>query len=159
MDNNISTIPRNGTFRTHRNYSMFRTYLRFLPSDTRGCCWAVKQRISLGWSNTTGEKSLALWMLVKMLVTIGWWQNRLGIPPTSPTFTQWFFAWNKYAVEDCFKRKTLEGSMIPFYIYPSSFVRIIIMFVSTLLPGVCCHSCQVFVSVYNRPIVSLHVSS
>ena len=86
----------------------------------------------------------------KKLGTMEW----LEVPPTSPTLPT-----STHRLEIVSKRKPGRGGVISLYIYPSSFVRIIVMFVATLLPGVCRHTCQVFVFVYNRAIVTLHVSS
>ena len=99
----------------------------------------------------------------KMPGTMGWLQNGLEVPPTSPTLpilpTLPTSPTSTHRLEIVSKRKPGRGGVISLYIYPSSFIRIIVMFVSTLLPGVCHHSCLVFVSIYNRAIVTLHFSS
>ena len=60
-------------------------------------------------------------------------QNRLGIPPTS---MRGFFPREESTRSKIVsKRKPEEGGVISLYIHPNSFVRIIVMFVTTLLPG------------------------
>ena len=152
-NNNISTMPRD----FHDAQQLLNVFYHWIQGDMVDPSTTYQHSASyrLGWSNTMGENAPVLRISVKMPGTMGWLQNRLGIPPTSPTSTRGFSPWNKYAVKDCFKKKTWER-WCEIALYPSTFLKIIVMFVATLLPGVCHYTCQVFLSVYNHAIVTVY---